>query len=160
MTQFREDIPVPPVYSSPIHTPESRVDFLFGNMGDMPGFTREALESWGNRSEDAYFLLVTNGRKQPWYEYGHKSTGDERKAYQEAGKEVPPAGGWAGPYLPYVTDDPWGYAYLVSVSGFDEDGTRPDNHVWCLSAGPNGIVETPAWAGTELHGDDIGYRHE
>ena len=45
---------------------------------------------------------------------------------------------------------------ISSVSGF-EGGTMPDNHVWCLSAGVNGIVDTPAWA-TETHGDDVGYR--
>ncbi len=47
---------------------------------------------------------------------------------------------------------------ISSVRSF-ERATRPDNHVWCLSAGFNRIVETPAWA-TETHGDDIGCRHE
>ncbi len=32
---------------------------------------------------------------------------------------------------------------ISSVRSF-ERATKPDNHVWCLSAGPNHIVETPA----------------
>ncbi|HUT04723.1 MAG TPA: hypothetical protein VM163_12625 [bacterium] len=155
---FHKDTGMWPMFVSADHGPDSSLDYLYGNMGGMPGLTKEASESWGSRSEDMYFILVTNGRTQPWYQYGREFSRDERDAYLKAGKAVPPAGGWTGPYLPYVTDDPWGYAYLVSVSGF-EGGMRPENHVWCLSAGPNHIVDTPAWA-TETHGDDVGYRHE
>ena len=149
---FNNDTDLWPIRTSADHSPESRLDFLFGNMGDMPDFSDEARESWGTRSEDMYFTLVTNGRTSPWYRYGHKVEGD----FDIYSSSRPSTGGWAGPYLPYVTNDPWGYAYLISVSGF-EGGTKPDNHVWCLSAGFNHIVETPAWA-TQTRGDDIGYR--
>lgn len=146
---FHKDTDTWPIYTSADHIPESRVDYLYGNMGDIPIFNDEARESWGSRSEDMYFTLVKNGRTGPWHQYGRKAEGD----YSDYSR--PSAGGWAGPYLPYVSDNQQGFAYLVSVSGF-EGGTKPDNHVWCLSAGPNFIVETPAWA-TETHGDDVGY---
>jgi len=126
-------------------------EYLYGNMGDMPRFETEAKTSWGNQADDMYFHLVTNGNP------------DQGTIY----KQKPPvtlggsvlSHGWNGPYLPYVTDDPWAYKYLVSVGAFDygpkgEDGS---NHVWCLSAGPNFAVDTPIWA-TETHYDDIGYR--
>jgi len=153
---FHKDTGTWPIYVSSNRSSEFRVDYLFGNMGEMPEFSDEVRGSWGRRSEDMYFILVTNGRESLWYKYGREFTAEERKTYKEAGKEVPPAGGWTGPYLPYVTDDPWGFAYLISVSGF-ANGTKPNYHVYCLSAGPNGIVDTPTWA-TETHGDDIGYR--
>jgi len=146
---FNRDTGMWPIHVSADHDLDKRVDFLYGNMGDMPGFTEEAWESWGSRSENMYFTLVTDGRTRPWYRYP-REIGDEKG---RASRFMSP--GWNGPYLPYVTDDPWGFAYLVSVSGF-EGGTKPDNHVWCLSAGPDNIVETPAWA-TETRGDDIGY---
>ncbi|MBN2209162.1 MAG: hypothetical protein JW759_07690 [Candidatus Coatesbacteria bacterium] len=147
---FHKDTGSWPIYVSADHTPESRVDYLYGNMGEMPEFSDEARESWGSRAEDMYFTLVTNGRTSPWWRYGRKVEGNPYSR--------PSAGGWAGPYLPYVTDNRQGYAYIVSVSGFEGD-TKPDNHVWCLSAGVNGIVDTPAWAAA-TRGDDVGYRHE
>jgi len=150
MRLFHKDTGTWPIYASPDRIPESRVDFLYGNIGDMPTFKDdEVRESWGTRSEDIYVVLVTNGRETPWYRYAQKSEGESHRP-----GTLPR--GWAGPYLPYVTDDPWGYAYLISVSGF-EGGTKPDNHVWCLSAGADCIVDTPAWA-TETRGDDVGYR--
>ena len=148
---FHKDTGTWPIHTSLDQSAESRLDYLYGKMGDMPEFSDEARESWGSRSEDMYFTLVTNGRTDPWYRYGREIEG-EYSFYSK-----PSAGGWAGPYLPYVTDDPWAYRYLISVSGFDEGGTRPENQVLCLSAGRDHIVETPAWA-TETHGDDIGYR--
>jgi len=155
---FQKDTSVWPIYASADHGPESRVDYLYGNMGEMPDFKEgEVRESWGNHAEDAYFLLVTNGRGSPWYEAGRRFTAEEEFLHERYGKPIPPDIGWRGPYLPYVTDDPWGYAFLASVSGFDEVGTKPDNRAWCLSAGPNGIVDTPAWA-TETRGDDVGYQ--
>ena len=149
---FHKDTSAWPIFTSSDHSPESLVDYLYGNMGEMPEFSAEARESWGSRSEDMYFTLVTNGKNGPWHQYGREVEG-EYSSYSR-----PSAGGWAGPYLPYVTDNQQGFAYLISVSGF-EGGTKPDNHIWCLSAGVNGIVDTPAWA-TETHGDDVGYRYD
>jgi type II secretory pathway pseudopilin PulG len=60
--------------------------------------------------------------------------------------------GWRGAYLRTETDaDPWGHRYAVNVRYL---GQRPD--VLVLSAGPNGIVETP-FEGNHLSygGDDV-----
>ena len=131
------------------------LNYLYGNMGDMPRFVGDAQSSWGNTSDDMYFHLVTNGNPdQNTHIYRPK------RAATMGGGIL--SHGWDGPYLPYVTDDPWAYKYVVSVGAFDygpdsrqTTGTR--NNVWCLSAGPNFAVETPIWA-TETHFDDIGYR--
>ncbi len=77
-------------------------------------------------------------------------------------------GGWEGPYLPTVVkEDAWGHAYLVNVLYLDPrnivqelDGTML-GAVFVLSAGRNGIVETPYYQprdAAELYGDDIGFR--
>jgi general secretion pathway protein G len=58
-----------------------------------------------------------------------------------------------GPYLPVVTADPWGNAYILSASNFDMNGTA----AFVFSAGPNGTIETPVFALSPL-GDDIGIR--
>ena len=48
---------------------------------------------------------------------------------------------------------------LISINGFGPSGKNPDNFVWCLSAGPNFNVDTPAYS-TYVRMDDIGYRAE
>jgi len=126
-------------------------DYLYGNMGDMPLFAGDASASWGDTASDMYYHLVTNGMDgtPTYYRYPASATGFRSGIL---------AHGWKGPYLPYVTDDPWAYKYVVSVGCF-EYGTNsaPNYHVWCLSGGPNFTVDTPVW-GTEPHYDDIGYR--
>jgi hypothetical protein len=57
---------------------------------------------------------------------------------------------WRGPYLEDVPSDPWERAYLVSVSGL-VDGRTP---ALVLSAGPNGVCDTPANS-LQPEGDDI-----
>jgi general secretion pathway protein G len=59
-----------------------------------------------------------------------------------------------GPYLPVVTADPWGNAYLVAANNFATDNTDP---AFVFSAGANGIMETPIFSVSAL-GDDIGIR--
>lgn len=76
--------------------------------------------------------------------------------------------GWSGPYLTSEpTEDGWGFAYVVNVFYLDPrdivqelDGT-PLGAVYVLSAGPNGILETPYYQPRDnatVYGDDIGYR--
>lgn len=45
---------------------------------------------------------------------------------------------WKGPYLS-VNADPWGNTYLIGV----KNGEKKDLPVWILSAGPDGILQTP-----------------
>jgi type II secretory pathway pseudopilin PulG len=45
--------------------------------------------------------------------------------------------------------DPWGNAYLVNIAAL-----RAGGHVWVLSAGPDGIVQTPFAGATGVQGDD------
>ena len=62
-----------------------------------------------------------------------------------------------------VKSDPWGHKYLCNI-GFitkrDNQGVLADA-VYVISAGPNGIVETPAEQSLKtaaIAGDDIAYR--
>jgi general secretion pathway protein G len=131
-------------------------DYIYGNMGDLPAFGSEASSCWGSKASDMYFHLVTNGEDaNPTYYRTPRmraGTGTDRVMMGIL------AHGWKGPYLPYVTDDPWAYKYVVSVGCFDYGVNQgPNYHVWCLSAGPGFDLDTPVWA-TEPHFDDIGYR--
>ncbi|MHB8883204.1 MAG: prepilin-type N-terminal cleavage/methylation domain-containing protein [Thermodesulfovibrionales bacterium] len=61
-------------------------------------------------------------------------------------------GTFKGPYMASVNADPWGKAYVINGKDF-----LIQSPVWILSAGPNGRLETSAFA-IELSGDDIGIR--
>jgi hypothetical protein len=50
---------------------------------------------------------------------------------------------------PAAQSDPWGNAYLVNLAALPSAGT-----VWVLSAGPDGIVQTPFVAQAAPLGDD------
>ncbi len=82
----------------------------------------------------------------------------------------PASFGWDGPYTSpdEVGPDPWNNRYLVNVGLLDASqgpqaasGTVK-SAVWVISAGPNGILETPfnqSIASTTVPGgDDIGAR--
>ena len=66
-----------------------------------------------------------------------------------------------------LRSDPWGNRYLVNIGVLqtgeaDETSTEP-RALWVLSAGPNGLVETPYAASAvsaAVVGDDIGARIE
>ncbi|MBI3820347.1 MAG: hypothetical protein HY286_16780 [Planctomycetes bacterium] len=60
-------------------------------------------------------------------------------------------GAWRGPYLMACEPDPWGHAIFLTSFG------DPERYTWCVSAGPNGILETTdqdRW----IQGDDVGLR--
>lgn len=59
---------------------------------------------------------------------------------------------WKGSYMTFVEADPWGNAYISNVKDFNT--TSP---VWIVSAGPNGVLNTPTTAEV-LQGDDVGIR--
>ena len=77
--------------------------------------------------------------------------------------------GWNGPYvLSEIPGDPWGNRYAVNVALIDltpgvvTASGETKMAVWVLSAGPNGIIETPFAASilmaAQPGGDDIGTR--
>ena len=146
---FHKDTGQWPYYCSPFDDPDREpcIDYLYGNMGDMPDLYEPAWETWGTVNEDAFFHLVQNGKERPIY---------RPKLATGASSSTTKYPGWKGPYLPYVTDDPWANKYLVSVGAFD-GGKLKGGYVWCISAGPNECLETPTTA-KETQGDDIGYR--
>jgi len=142
LSAFRADVGSWPVRSAADE--DEPVDYLYG-VGPLPRFSDKARESWGAPSEDLHSYLVSNGpEKKSWTDY-----------FKDIGGRFE---NWNGPYLPRELADPWGRAYLISVLGFPE-GRTPDSKVWCLSAGPNGIIETPASA-ERAHADDVGHLME
>jgi hypothetical protein len=149
LLHFYKDTGTFPYYCSPwqFRTEKPEVDYLYGNMGEFPFFADGLYSSWGNIGEDLYFSLVTNGDRGEWYKPKLENSGFINTPY--------PLVGWDGPYLKSIAD-PWGFKYMVSISGFGPLSTMPANSVWCLSSGPNHIVDTPAWS-TDVVGDDIGY---
>lgn len=93
--------------------------------------------------------------------------------------------GWDGPYaMNYNNSDPWGNRYMVNVICFVHSGTEPlrsegaargrgyqdsagatgrspAHAVFVLSAGPDGVIQTPfeqPVTEARLYGDDIGMR--
>lgn len=76
--------------------------------------------------------------------------------------------GWVGPYLSSaINSDPWGNRYVVNIELIDSSASATTRSggikaaVWILSAGSNGIIETP-YSQSVLYaavgGDDIGFR--
>ncbi|MBI1851389.1 MAG: type II secretion system protein GspG [Planctomycetes bacterium] len=57
---------------------------------------------------------------------------------------------WNGPYLQDSPIDPWGRFYIVNVHGY-----YSGEHVWVMSAGPNGSIDTSLTDST-LQSDDVG----
>jgi len=77
-----------------------------------------------------------------------------------------PSNGWNGPYIGKpLGADPWGHAYLINTGflrGLPPRGGRCTNcAVYAISAGPNGVVDTPfrqPLANANLLGDDLAVR--
>ena len=77
-----------------------------------------------------------------------------------------PGSGWNGPYIGKpLSADPWGHAYLINT-GFlrglpPRAGRCASCAVYAISAGPNGLIETPFQqpiANANLLGDDLAVR--
>jgi hypothetical protein len=60
----------------------------------------------------------------------------------------------AGRPLSDLRPDPWENRYVVDVPAVRSPGARG----WVLSAGPNGIIETPFPVASGPEGDDVGVR--
>ena len=66
---------------------------------------------------------------------------------------------WRGPYLAGgMSNDPWNRPYVVNVIAGHSTNATNYKRLFVLSAGPNGIIDTPATATatTDITGDDIG----
>lgn len=61
---------------------------------------------------------------------------------------------WGGPYIASVNQDPWGHSYIINADALINAANPP---IWILSAGPNGVIDTPASSVTKT-GDDEGLR--
>lgn len=76
--------------------------------------------------------------------------------------------GWNGPYLSSeISADPWGNRYIVNIDLIDTSASATGKGggvkaaVWVLSAGPNGVIDTPfgqSILSAALGNDDIGFR--
>jgi prepilin-type N-terminal cleavage/methylation domain-containing protein len=72
---------------------------------------------------------------------------------------------WRGPYQNEFPPDPWGNRYAVNIGNMAANNAANSNAVWVLSAGKDGIIQTP-WnpaapaigATVTAQGDDIVYR--
>ena len=74
-------------------------------------------------------------------------------------------GGWNGPYLSApIASDPWGNRYLINTKFLDgrttiaDEGGRVRRAVFVVSAGGNGVIETPfdqSVVDARAYGDDI-----
>lgn len=72
---------------------------------------------------------------------------------------LPAAQGWVtAPRAAWVQanrEDPWGNCYALNLAA----ANRPGAAVWALSAGPDGIIDTPFLDAVETAaGDDVGVR--
>ena len=81
-------------------------------------------------------------------------------------RPIGPSNGWNGPYISKpLGADPWGHAYLINT-GFlrglpPRAGRCAHCAVYAISAGPNGLIETPfqqPFANANLLGDDLAVR--
>jgi general secretion pathway protein G len=63
---------------------------------------------------------------------------------------------WKGPYIPFLSADPWGNAYIANATAL-LSAAAPLPPIWVISAGPDGVVNTPADSQT-VQGDDVGLR--
>ena len=62
----------------------------------------------------------------------------------EPGLSLTDMQGWNGPYVKTVPADPWGNRYYCNVvSLYFGVGAYIYDQCWVISAGPNGIIETP-----------------
>lgn len=77
-----------------------------------------------------------------------------------------PGSGWNGPYLSReISADPWGNRYMINTANLKEGPKRPGQCTFCavfvLSAGPDGVLQTPfdqPLVNANIMGDDIAVR--
>jgi len=131
---FAKDTRRWPVYSDA--TTEA-YDALQSKDGDTPGL--ETGVTIPSEIDDIENQLVTN-----------------EPGYPDSGKRK-----WKGPYLEKVGADPWGHKYYVDVKGLRSANINLYMPAFCISAGPNGKLETAfgqEGPGITIGGDDIVFR--
>lgn len=116
----------------------------------------------GNSNND-----VAPAERRKWRETAAESLDDHLRTNRKGYRLRRPGeyGGWNGPYLSAeLKGDPWGNRYLVNSQWLDGGSTaadadgRPRRAVFVISAGNNGVVETPfdqAITDARAYGDDI-----
>lgn len=119
---------------------QGRIDVL---VGDGPAPAAPAGSPWLTaRTDTLANQLITNTPRYP-----------ARSGVDESG--------WGGPYLAAPPgSDPWNHRYVVNI-GLVLVAGAPKWAVWVLSAGPNGVIETPykqLLSSAALGGDDVGVR--
>ena len=112
---------------------------------------------------DGLAPAVAPGIDAAWTgESGHNRVGrlDDHLQSNAAGYETASAGpaafgarGWRGPYLsPGIKPDAWGHRYVMNVASW----SQRRGALVVLSAGPNGIIDTPFdMPGAAPGGDDL-----
>lgn len=115
-----------------------------------------------------------NGRPSPgqaerrrWRESSTESIEDHLKTNRRGYRYRRPGeyGGWNGPYVSaHIKGDPWGKQYMINSEWLDGGSSaadaqgRPRRAVFVVSAGSNGVIETPyeqPLTDAEAVGDDI-----
>ncbi len=122
---------------------EGRLDLLVGP-GDTPRFAGAAVAGWASGRVDTLRNQLV----------------DDGPHYAAVATDEASARGWRGPYLARPPGaDPWQNRYMVNVGAVVASGVGTvGDALFVLSAGPNGIVETPyAMPGSDLRpgGDDV-----
>ncbi|MFH1007992.1 MAG: type II secretion system protein GspG [Candidatus Latescibacterota bacterium] len=132
------------------------------DVGEWPIWVSGMVTGYGDTSYD---VLISSGEEVAqasgvtgWVQSG--STVDEldnqlnenTPAYDTAARRRK----WSGPYLPDLSEDPWGNKYLVNVETLEPGGTK--NAVFVLSAGQDEEISTLYSQNAKtaaLSGDDI-----
>ena len=159
----------------------SALSNFFGDLDHFPACNGDDCAAVTDAVNNLRFLAFCSGSESCEAEYpdapgwnlaGNQESDDPRKNngyYHLAAIKRYKDGRWKGPYLSNLGVDPYGKAYIVHVGAMEKGGCPvgstgipPDCFTpargakgWILSAGPNGILETPPNA-TELVGDDVG----
>lgn len=109
---------------------EARIDLLVGP-GDTPKFAPEALAGWASGRVDTLAGQLV----------------DDAPGYGRVADDEARARRWRGPYLPRPPGpDPWQNRYMANVGALVAARSAASTErpaLVILSAGPNGIVETP-----------------
>jgi type II secretory pathway pseudopilin PulG len=110
---------------------------------------------------------LRRAQRRRWREVAAGSLDDHLTTNRRGYRERRPGeyAGWAGPYISaHVSGDPWGNQYMINSRWLDGGSTPADSQgrtrraVFVVSAGNNGVIETPfdqPITDAQAYGDDI-----